>query len=144
MRNMIYILSKRLRKLTKRMPKTLEERRERNYKVKKFLDYAFKKDREEFINTFENNLQKGRVKSTLSSFYDDMGESYQQYIEKLFLYGWWYEAHKCNDGEVYEAMHNLHFSTKGCTNKTSLQYAKFLTEKYGKMLFIKPELQKVS
>jgi threonine dehydratase len=45
-----------------------------------------------------------------------------------------------NNGDKFESMYKENCSTKGLTTNTSLQYAKYLTEKYGKELFVKKEI----
>lgn len=132
MRNIIYYISKHFYKIGKSKYKTHKEFSKRHFRMMKFLDNIFKQDREEFLNTIENKLQRERIKNQLSICYDSMGITYQQNIEKMFLYGWWYD---CKDN--YEALYSDLGSTKGCTNKASLQYAKFLTIKYGEKLFSK-------
>lgn len=140
MRNKIYYISKHFYKLGKKKCKTYSELKIQKEKMMKFLDNIFKQDREEFLNTIKNKLQKGRIRQQLLNYYDSMNITYQQQIEKMFLYGWWYEKHVYNNNEVYEALFSQKGSTRGCTNKASLQYAKFLTEKYGDRLFINPKI----
>lgn len=140
MRCVIYAIAKHYRKINKYSPKTLEEYRKRDMRNSKFLDSAFKEDRENFINTYGTNLQKGRVRNHLYSCYDSTRKSYFEAIENYFLYGWWYDFHLLSNGEKFESMYQIGCSTKGLTTNTSLQYAKYLTEKCGKELFVKKEI----
>jgi hypothetical protein len=139
MRNVIYYISKHYYKINKVHPKTIDGWHKRGLTNRKFLNNIFANDREEFVNTYSTNLQKGRVKQHLNTCYDSTGMSYFHAIENYFLYGWWYDYSILNNGDKYESMHCNAGTTKGLTTNTSLQYAKFLTEKYGKELFVRPE-----
>lgn len=140
MRCVIYAIAKHYRKITKYFPKTLEGYRKKDMRSSKFLDTVFKEDRENFINTYGTNFQKGRVRSHLNSCYDSTRKSYFEAIENYFLYGWWYDFEILNNGEKFESLYRGDCSTKGLTTNTSLHYAKYLTEKYGKELFVKKEI----
>ena len=138
MRNIIYYIAKHYDKL-KHYPK---QKRWKDVLAKekiisKFLANVFKNDRAEFLNTYTDKLQYGRIKHSLIQYFDSQNISYQEQIERYFLDGWYYGQEKLNDGSLYEALytHNRNYSTKGCTTKDSLKYAKFLTEKYGVGLF---------
>jgi len=127
MRNVIYYIAKQYKKMNKQKYKTYNERK---YRLYQFLNNIFKEDREEFLNTIQDKLQRGRIKYQLENYYDDTRETYQQSIEKAFLYGWYYNEIEGNPVLYKEKVH-----TTGCINKASLQYAKYLTNKYGKSLF---------
>lgn len=90
---------------------------------KDFLNASFANIRNEYIAGIESKLQRGRVKSILASCYDSTYTSYQQRIEIYYLYGWRY--YKGDNG--YECLRKDNSTTRGCTNKTSLQYAKYLS-----------------
>jgi hypothetical protein len=141
MRNIIYSISKRYDNLTKKKCKTYAEFKTQERIKQKFLNNVFKTDREEFLNTIHSALQRGRTKSTLANCFDSTGITYQQQIEQYFLYGWWYAEHISNNGDVYPVMECQCGTTRGCTNDTSLRYAKFLTGKYGKQLFVRPDVK---
>ena len=88
-----------------------------------FLNASFADIRNEYIAGIESKLQRGRIKSILESCYDSTYTSYQQGIEIYYLYGWRY--YKRDNG--YECLRKDKSTTIGCTNKTSLQYAKYLS-----------------
>lgn len=147
MRSIIYYIAKQYRKIEKMNPikKTgttksqLESYRRKDRALNKYLDNVFKQDREEYLSFFESKLEKGRVKHNLGRCYDSLGISYQQQVEQWFLFGWHYEESVLCDGSIYKCLSRGDYTTRGCTNDTSLNYAKFLTNKYG-ILFVKPKL----
>jgi len=131
MRNIIYYIAKHYDKLSHYpKQKTWKDVLKKEKIISKFLSNVFKDDRLEFLNTYTDKLQQGRIRHTLMQYFDSTNISYQEQIERYFLNGWYYE----NDNG-YESLVYNDYSTTGCTTKDSLKYAKFLTEKYGVGLF---------